>query len=45
VSLIKDIEDKTEIIELMKGKKLISMKPQDILSFCVKGGDTCVRDI
>jgi len=45
VSLIKNIKDKTEIIELMKGKKLISMKPQDMLSFGVKGGDTCVRDI
>jgi len=41
VNLIKDIEDETEIIELMIEGKLLSMKPQDMFSFGEKGGDTC----
>jgi len=41
VNLIKDIKDDSEIIESMIGKKLLSMKPQDMFNFAVKGGDTC----
>jgi hypothetical protein len=35
------IKDKSESIEAMIEKKLLSMKPQDIASLGVKGGDLC----
>ena len=41
VNLIKDIKDDSEIIESMIERKLLSMKPQDMFNFGVKGGDTC----